>query len=250
MHLPELIYRYLIFNLKPKRLEDNHLENLKSKGFSIINEYIDGTTCDQLALATRELMGSYPNFVQQKDDRRLFGIENLDKRFELFGNDLYLSRLASTINRSESSVFFVLGGWLKAGNLGSSGQGWHRDAFFSQFKCMLYLTDVDKNTGPFEIIPGSHRMYNVLKTQFLLKKISSISDRFSDREIALLKDKGMQPFSVCGGKGTLLLFNSTTIHRGSPIESGERITATAYFYENRKSKENINSKFKVVNPNQ
>ena len=45
-----------------------------------------------------------------------------------------------------------MGGFLQNAEKVSSGGGWHRDHHFELFKVMVYLSDVDKNNGPFSYI--------------------------------------------------------------------------------------------------
>ena len=39
-----------------------------------------------------------------------------------------------------------------------SGGGWHKDAYYTQFKSILYLTDVNNENGPFELIRNSNKI--------------------------------------------------------------------------------------------
>lgn len=104
------------------------------------------------------------------------------------------------------------------GNLGSGG-GFHRDSPFShQVKYIWYLTNVDKTTGPFEYLPGSHK--NIIRTR----------NYYPLGEMRFEKVEG-DLVPVYGKSGTLLICDTKAIHRGKPIERGVRYAITLYTYQ-------------------
>lgn len=110
------------------------------------------------------------------------------------------------------------------GNKGSGG-GWHRDSPFSkQIKFIWYLSDVNKQNGPFEYIEKtntndfkSRKKYPIGKTRF---------DKVYDTQI-----------TVTGKEGDLLICDTHCIHRGRPIEAGTRYAITLYTSPNVQAKE-------------
>ena len=134
---------------------------------------------------------------------------------------------------SEVLLQFTLAAKLsfKPGNLGS-GQGWHRDSYSRQFKAMLYLTDVCKDSGPFEYIIGSHRYGKIIR-EIMHKKTNgkSISySRFTQDDVDLIKSNlAMKSIKYEAKKGKVILFDSRGIHRGAPIRRGSRYALTNYY---------------------
>ena len=106
----------------------------------------------------------------------------------------------------------------KEGNLGSGG-GWHRDSVNRrQLKFMVYLSDVDVENGPFEYVAGSHRLLSKIKTN-LFRRSSRYNSAFKGDLLT-------------GKKGTLILFDSSGLHRGVPLTLGERWAITRYYFNN------------------
>lgn len=106
----------------------------------------------------------------------------------------------------------------KPGNLGSGG-GLHRDSPYShQVKCIWYLSDVAKENGPFQFVPGSH--YSVFgdRHKYPLGKY-----RFESVQDELV--------AVTAPAGSLLVADVKCIHAGKPIESGSRYALTLYTYK-------------------
>ncbi|WP_226635053.1 phytanoyl-CoA dioxygenase family protein [Brevundimonas poindexterae] len=113
----------------------------------------------------------------------------------------------------------------KPGNQGS-GNGWHRDTWISQHKVFVFLSDVGEANGPFEYIPGSN------------SPVAKVRDvvRYR-RSLRVPEDHVRGPgtlLTVTAGEG--VFFDTTTLHRGSPIREGERYAATLYAFDARGKK--------------
>ena len=111
-----------------------------------------------------------------------------------------------------------------------SGGDWHRDNYNTEIKAMLYLTDVQEENGPLEIIKNSQYFIATLGANIKLKN-KFPNTRFDNDEIQdFIKNNNLNTKLVTGKKGTLVLFNSSGIHRGAPIKKGERYALTNYYY--------------------
>lgn len=226
-----LISPYKIFRRR-NYLELRHLHrfnDLKTKGYTIINNYFTKEQCITAAIELKKAFESYPTFVHRKQDKRIFGVEQISLIARSLAQDVDLMELGELVNQEYSYCAFTLGNWLESGKFGSSGEGWHRDSFFSQYKALVYLTDVTKNNGPFEIIPGSHKLEFVLNG---IEKagLSHMQNRLSDHNVSRVEEVLETPRrSITAQAGTLVIFNSSSIHRGKPIKSGERIALTNYY---------------------
>ncbi len=213
-------------------LDQHHhvYEDLCKFGYSVIPNYMSEGECQDTVLGLKAAFELYPNFVHQMEDKRIFGIEQALPFARKLAQDLDLQELGELVNQEMTYCAFTLGGWLRAGRYGSSGNGWHRDSFFSQYKAMIYLTDVNEQSGPFELLPGSHNLRSVI-TGIEKVGLGYMQDRISDKQVANLENiLGISRETLTGLAGTLVIFNSSTIHRGRPIERGERLTLTNYYF--------------------
>ena len=127
----------------------------------------------------------------------------------------------------------------KKNNEGSGG-GWHKDAYYNQFKSILYLNDVNNENGPFELIEKSNKIFDTLKIALKLCK-GYPNTRFSDKEVSKL-DK-IKIKRILGSAGTLILVDTSLIHRGLPLKSSIRYSITNYY-----SPEDIYENFKQFLP--
>lgn len=113
------------------------------------------------------------------------------------------------------------------GNLGSGG-GWHRDSLLPQFKTIIYLCDAKKSNGAFEIIPLSHKTRNTIVLNATTDHQAK-DRRFADDFIVSTFDDIL---TLEGAAGDQLFVNTNSIHRGRPLQSGQRYALTRYYFNN------------------
>jgi len=166
-------------------------------------------------------------------DKRIYGFEKLSNYLFDFIDVDSLKKIGQDFTGSKFNTCFAVAGKIKAvaGNVGSGG-GWHRDSpFRHQFKVIFYLSDVDNENGPFEYIKNSHTSYD----KFLALAHTPLDCmRFSTEHV---NNYFLPPKSYTANSGTMLLVDTRGIHRGRPIELGERYALTLYFFENEPPKQ-------------
>lgn len=92
-------------------------------------------------------------------------------------------------------------------------QYWHRDIdTLNQLKFLIYLTDVDLNSGPHYLIPGSHVVQ--IKTS---KDKKHVDEEFA----AIVKECGSKVFT--GPAGTNFLENTFAFHKGTNPKDKPRL---------------------------
>jgi hypothetical protein len=230
----------LLWSLPRSRLSDqltaNRVQQVLTDGCCIVENFLDRATADKLADVANEIYSTHPEHISLESngsDKRIYGADRLRNELKLEGQMRAIDAMSRAFYWSSHVAWFQMLGKIShsSANLGS-GSGWHRDSPFShQFKAILYLTDVDMNNGPFEFIKGSHLKKNLrAATEFLGLKGSQY--RFSTEQIGRLENAGIVPrcSSLTGGKGSLLLVDSRGLHRGKPLNSGERIALTRYYF--------------------
>lgn len=88
-------------------------------------------------------------------------------------------------------------------------QGFHRDAEAGCVKMLVYLTDIDEDTGPHRYVAGSHRDHMPLRLR-----------RYSDCEVNLRHGGSIR---ILGPAGTAFVIDPKGIHKGSPPVLGPRL---------------------------
>lgn len=237
-----------------KRLQLKHndrFNDLKTQGYTLIPNYLSQQKCVTAVELIKNAFEKYPSFVHETEDKRIFGIEQILPAARKLAQETIFLELGELVNREYTYCAFTLAGWLQAGHGGSSGNGWHRDAFFSQYKAMLYLTDVTDGNGPFEIIPRSHTLKNVLKS-IRVAHLDFMQDRYTESEISRVEaGTGLRRKLLTAPAGTLILFNSSSLHRGHPIKSGERVSLTNYYFPVSRDVHQVREQFApVMTPNE
>lgn len=162
-------------------------------------------------------------------DKRIMGIGAIEPYLELRYNRI-INKVMTSLYGKAPKAGFTMSGHLQyvQGNLGS-GQGWHRDSVnVDQFKAIAYLSDVTSATGPFQyyLRTASERSIRACEKCYGIPKANN---RISvDPQKSLPHSRLVE---VLSNAGALLFANTRAIHRGKPIEQGQRFALTTYFWE-------------------
>lgn len=204
---------------------------LEREGIVVVPGFWSAERCAEARSELTRLEQAYPDCVHRRSDRRMFGVNRVSPLLRSFAEHPELVASSRAFYGVERGSCLTLGAYLPftPGNLGS-GEGWHRDSLGPQFKSILYLTDVSIDNGPFELIPGSHHPLRMARDIMLAQLGSRL--RLRDAEVDAIRERHYPRgiLSVTGPAGTLILVNSSAIHRGRPIAAGERVALTNYFY--------------------
>lgn len=213
------------------------LESLQKKGYLIVPGFIPEEACVGLRAEIDLLIGANIDACWQDDkqsDTRLFASNLLSEQIAGYFDHPMLTRVASTYLKTNTLCGYTLANRIafRPDNRGSGG-GFHRDnSRLRDFKAILYLSDVDETSGAFQYLEGSHRLKDRLSL-ILRDGPQWRGKRFEgQRETRYLeRHEGLR--TLTGDAGTLVLTDTTGIHRGRPVEKGCRYALTNYYWRNR-----------------
>lgn len=197
------------------------LKKLNSDGICVIPDYWPNEKCN----AAIQEISSLPTHLFEKGQGGDFRCQHSNKHLKTaleFVNDKFIQSIANEYGDCCVANRTVLG---VVKNFPEekidSGGGWHVDVVGkSQFKSFVYLTDVSPTTGPFTFIKNSKDKASQIET------FSNL--RIKDEDISSFCESDI--LEVCGKAGTLILADTSNIHRGKIIKEGTRVTYTTYFY--------------------
>lgn len=113
----------------------------------------------------------------------------------------------------------------EAKNNRGSGGGWHKDSAFShQVKNIWYLSEVKENNGPFQYIKKTNRIKKYLDYELNTTRFEKIEGKVE---------------TVIGGEGDLLVCDTLCVHRGRPVENGDRYAITLYTFNSKTAKQKM-----------
>lgn len=116
---------------------------------------------------------------------------------------------------------------------GITSTRFHRDGHpLCTYKFMIYMTNVEENSGAFSIVPSSAK-------KIILPTFGSYN---YEREMA---EEAYKKFSIFGNIGTTILFNNNSLHAGGRTKAGDRIVAT-YILHPKFSKKCLNTTSDVI----
>jgi hypothetical protein len=139
--------------------------------------------------------------------------------FEIVNNPVVLGAVARVLGATPTISYMAVWWSLPAGDgTAQQAENFHRDFDDWRFvKYIVYLTDVDEDSGPHIFIPGSHKQNKLLPIR-----------RYTAAEIAGAFGQGNEkPF--VGPAGTSFLENTYGFHRGLPAKSKPRLALAATY---------------------
>ncbi|MCU1760583.1 phytanoyl-CoA dioxygenase family protein [Pseudomonas sp. 14P_8.1_Bac3] len=245
-----LLNQRIIFDLRSKRFwlgttkadpeKEKLLSQLSKLGYVTIPDYKSRDWCNLAASELIAALGNDDTATHTAEDDRVFGIERASSTAAEFAHDPFLSGISSDYARSDERLLFCMANRVLYKGPGSYGSGgeWHRDGFRRQMKAMLYLTDVENADGPFSVLAKSHRLSNIFRdarqvgrwissrvvSGVTCTRLKDAGDRFD-----ILSPGRVEKFAVKAG--TLILFDTSTIHAGQPPQpDGKvRLALTNYY---------------------
>jgi len=230
------------------RLKDV-VQAIRKNGYYAIPSYLTDEQCAHLRECIDFAIRNKPEYVHPatKYDTRIHGIEAIDSNFLPFSNDKFLEDVASSCLGATSRAAFTLGARLDSTpNNPGSGGGWHRDSPQRQIKAMVYLSNTEDENGPFQFISGSEKIISMLRDDRIAnKEYGSVRWTGSEVDKVLKKTDSGRLITFTAKAGTVLIFDSSAIHRGSPIIKGTRYALTNYYY---KDKEITNELYEHFSP--
>lgn len=209
-----------------------HIKTLRKHGVVAIPNFYAKEYCESIIHSFDNYESENLTSLMHNSDLRLFHAEAVIKQLNIFFDNQLLNRIASSYIGfpTQNSGCLVNRVPPMSGEFGSGGS-WHRDANFPQFKALVYLSEVhETNDGAFQYIALSNRIFRILQDSFLLgRRISNT--RWSENEVQQ-RYSTVSIKSVLGSQGTLVLFDTSLLHRGATNlnTSKSRYAMTNYYY--------------------
>lgn len=225
------------------------IQALDRDGYYVYEDFYDAETCNHLVEEIDNILKKEgDNLWKDKEqaDFRVFGAERTGGELRNYARDEEINLLSRAYLNTKTTMLTSMANRIvaKQGNKGSGG-GWHRDTnFIQQFKSIVYLVDVDEN-GPFQYLKGTHKKH----TLFTFSKygIQFDQNRIDQKNVdAILNDDSASLVEFKAKAGTLLLVDTSGIHRGKPLDTGTRYAITNYFYQDYFIDANLRDKFNNI----
>tara|TARA_Y100000816_G_scaffold78562_1_gene53465 strand:- start:197 stop:1468 length:1272 start_codon:yes stop_codon:yes gene_type:complete len=161
-------------------------------------------------------------------DERIFHCEKYSNYIKNnFSNNPFFNEIASKYKTNMNKKTLLNKLVYEEGKIKNSGAGWHRDNHDCQFKTLLYLSDVTEYNGNFQFLTNSSKRH----IGYPKPRTSNYNTRFTDETInQLLMNNNINLHNIIGKKGTIIMADTTYIHRGNIIKSGYRKAMTQYFF--------------------
>lgn len=216
-----------------RKNRNSEFSELWDKGFFLSPDFLSPEECDLVHSVIGPIANTNSKFIVSKGERRVFGVEHRTDQLDHIWQklDTLSDKFISPLTHLREKHFTYMYNEVNKDNFGSGG-GWHRDsAFTPNFKIIVYLSDTGKDNGPFQYIPGSHKIefYKNLKAKM---GFSFAKTRFTDENLFGLNSE-FEIKEIVGKKGSVLIAITNGLHRGKPVEEGTRLALTRYNFYRR-----------------
>lgn len=208
---------------------------LREYGICILEKFFDDTVVTNFIKEFEIVFNNNKQHIEILDkeecsnDERIFHAQKYSKFInDNFYNNSFLNEIASKYNKNLNRKTLLNKIVYEDGVIKNSGAGWHRDNHTCQFKALMYLSDVTNQNGNFQFLTNS----NTKQIGYPKPRTPGYNTRFHDETIDLLikNNSNIKLHDIVGNKGTVVLVDTTYIHRGNIIKSGERKAMTQYFF--------------------
>lgn len=212
-------------------------KTLHQHGFAVIHNYFNKEDISNIILEANRVLNENSDKIEILDkeecsnDERLFYAEKFSKylRDKLYNNQDFIDIVKRYTKRNTFGNKKLLINRLvyEPGKIKNSGAGWHRDNHNCQFKVIIYLTDVTDKNGNFQWITNSSKIH----IGYPEPRTKNYNTRYHNRTIDhLLKtNENTKLINITGKAGTVIIADTTYIHRGNIIQEGVRLAATMYY---------------------
>lgn len=230
----KLVFGFLLYLVRSRKKIDKTTttyKKFKKDGIVILEQKISENVCKAIRdnifeLRKRNNEDIKSMFDNCGSDYRVYGYENISGNLSVLLIEQIKTEILDMIIPTKKGSYILLASNVRyVKNNKGSGGGWHRDSISEQYKMMIYLNDVDKDNGPFEYLKGSHKF--ICKFKSLFNNLHSFK-RFKNKEIEKFSSYGK--VQCTGLTGTIILFDSTGLHRGRPLTDGQRFSITMYCF--------------------
>lgn len=207
---------------------------LKKFGICILKNYFTKTQIENFGKGFDEVFEKAKKDIEVRtiegcsNDERIFHAEKFSSLINAFSNETLFNDCAQMYKQRLNKKTLLNKITYEEGKIKNSGAGWHRDNHECQFKALMYLTDVNITNGNFQFLTNSSKRFIGLPKP----RTTNYNTRYHDETIEKLIDtnENIRLHNIVGVAGTVILADTTYIHRGNIIEEGERKAITQYFF--------------------
>lgn len=236
LHIYTKFKKHNYQNYQPYKSIDTEktLIDLKNNGFSIINNYLSLSECEIIKSNIDNSLKFKKNIVWTdtlKSDFRLYGFNHLcELTKKIFFSSELIEISNKYINYKMESVFTMANKLSFIKENDGSGGGWHRDGINPSIKSLIYIDDVNINNGPLQLILHSNKFNNIILDNKKMGNKNFLNTRYKEEQILKIDNIHDRLKQFCLTRGSLIIFDSSNIHRGMPIKNGNRYAITNYYF--------------------
>jgi len=208
---------------------------LKEYGICVLENFFNSSEIDELSKGFEHVFLNNKDMIEKttkeecSNDERIFHAEKYSDAIKnLFFGNKFFQQCSENYSKKTNKKTLINRLTFEEGKKINSGAGWHRDNHNCQFKAIMYLTDVTEENGNFQYLTNSSKRH----IGYPKPRTPTYNTRFEDETVEdiINKNEEIKLHNILGRIGTVILVDTTYIHRGNIIRSGCRKAITQYFF--------------------
>ena len=242
MHFMYYRHRYAwsarILSKKIRGERKKWLSELSRNGIVVIPQYFESQDIDKMVSEIEYSVANqeYKKLIDLPEygvKRYILSSDSSDSANKLVFNDFFdeLGRnYLGGLGERFQIMFEIKGGE----NAKSIADDMHFDDWKKRFKIFVYLNDVTESNCPFHFYPNSKRnsfSIFIKECEYVLWGRRGSWGYYTKREEErLIQEKEIMPLTVTGKKGTVILCDTSYLHRGTQSKDGSQRSLLAAYY--------------------
>jgi hypothetical protein len=211
--------------------------SVKRNGFYILQSRATSDACEHIKTFIDTYPETHAELNYDGTEKRIWGAHTIDPVIQAFG--AFSDHIMAAVFNTPIEVKTVLSYSnypIPADDRLITGR-WHLDSLRRQYKLFCFLTRTEEQTGPLEVVPGTHRtdfkLWPLVSGRYIscsdlgttTRRYQMLDEQWVDEQCR--KAGGSVPF-LCEA-GTLILVDTSAIHRARPCLKGHRYALCAYY---------------------
>lgn len=225
-----------LFNQLPENFSTLR-STIKQQGFVFLQSHATPDACEHIKSFIDRFPENEAEINYGGSEKRIWDSHALDPVIQAFGK--YSDKVMGEVFEIQPKVKTVL----SYSNFSIPAQErlltgrWHLDSLRHQYKLFCFLSRTDENSGPLEVVPGSHRtsfkIWPLVSGKYIaLSDVGTGKRRYQQLDEQWVETQcrrrgGSVPF-LCEA-GTMILVDTSAIHRARPCLNGHRYALCAYY---------------------
>jgi len=200
---------------------------IREFGIIVLENYFNNAFIDSISDECLKLLVSQKDEIQKRHEMGCCGtgdilhLQKLSGAIKRYTNEELFNNVVKLYKAPRSKKILIDHKTHDPNTISNVTTDWHKNDRHCQFKSIMYLTDTSEQNGNFQWITNSSpRHIDIPGSKLSTYTVDSIVNNNDSCEFV----------DVTGKKGTIIIADTSYVHRNNIIHSGERVAITQNYF--------------------